>query len=231
MNPMNQMFETFSQMLCMPFTAFNEALSRTVHDWRPPLPAPCAPCAPCGPVGDDGGREDRGHDDRWSCRDTRHHDGWDGSCSTGGWRGGEGRCGGCGRSHDDCHCHRDRCDGCGRSHDDCCCGSRRRSDTLKLVEYSLVSVRRGRKDRKPLASGQRVISANPSLESFRYEVIVDYVSSDRLGAAADARDLRVYTRGLDCWCKSEFDFEEDQVEALNKIARRIKALRPEEAEG
>ena len=153
----------------------------------------------------------------------------------------DARCDGCRRSRRHCSCGgrtrwgcdddgwnrgRDRdwnwWDRCDDRWDDRRCGRRRRrrSDTVKLVEYSLVNVRRGGLDREPLAWGERVITDDVTEEELRNEIIVDWVQKHG-GGGHEARNLRVYLRVLACWCKSDYDYEDEEIEELRGIRRAL----------
>lgn len=214
---MNEMTKMVGQMMCMPMTVFAssmEMLSRSMpgggwpgmdcsdHSKR------CLPCEPVPPVV----REERkvAREERWcddacgeglECSPGHHHDGW--------------------KDHD----RKERCGGCGNRSCDCCCGSSGGSDLVKLVEYSLVSVRRGRgpddeRGSRILASGEMLVTDCTDLEQLRYQIVADY--AQRAKHPIDAKDLRVYVKVLDCWCKNDVDWCEEQVDALRSIAGSLR---------
>lgn len=219
---MNQMFRMFSEAMCLPITTFAtgmETMARTMQ---------------CGDWMQRGDCSDWSRSDRdWSCSDSSDRD-WDRACggrdygsgSDDGWSG-RGR-----SRHDDdkdwgfsinwgdcgCGC------GCGRCRQGDCCGSSgRRCNLVKLVEYTVVSVRRGgRRDEERAEMKQRVITDCTSMEEFRNEVLIDYARDHK---DSDGKYLRVYLRVLACWRKEDFDFEEDQLHALHEIRHSIDELR------
>jgi hypothetical protein len=141
----------------------------------------------------------------WSCRD-RCDDGWSSD------RGG---CG-CG-----CGCNRCRSgDCCGRS--SCHSGS----DKVYLVEYSIVNLGRSepgslREERGSyeVRCRQRVVRECMTCEEFKNWVIVDYV---REHPWVSGKNLRVYVKVLDCWCKEDWDYEEEQIHVLKQIRNAIR---------
>jgi len=206
---MNQMFRMFSEAMCLPITTFAtgmETMARTMQcgDWS------------------DWSRSNRD----WSCPDTSSDD-WDRSCGDRGrdsWRG-DGESGHGRNDNDwglsinwgDCGCG---C-GCGRcKRGDCCSSSGRRCNLVKLVEYSVVSVRGGRhRGEEHAEMKQRVITDCTDMEEFRNQVLIDYARDHE---DCDGKYLRVYLRVLACWRKEEFDFEEDQLHALHEIRDAIR---------
>lgn len=204
---MNDMMQMFTQMMTMPMNMM-ETFTRSMQSSCPVsqtcLPAPCPePCVPvaCEPV----------KEAPWRCCDS--------DCRCDGNRCHES----CGcRSRDyrrccdsDCRCDGDRC------HERCPCRSRvyhHGSDRVKLVEYSVASVRRGA--RRPPDYGQQLFSGCATHEEITNEVITRYVKK-HCDQPVDGKDLRVYTKVLDTWCKPEFDFEEEQIETLRGIRRAI----------
>src|SRR6185295_3160251 len=109
------------------------------------------------------------------------------------------------------------CGTCGRAAGECCCN--RGSDRVKLIEFSLVTVRRNAKC-GVLWSGQRLVSDCTTPDEFQNQIVVEYVQS-HCDRPVDGKNLRVYTRVLDSWCKSDFDWEEEQIDALQEIRDAI----------
>lgn len=102
-----------------------------------------------------------------------------------------------------------------------CCGDHDHhhssgSNTVKLIEYSLATVRRGHQE--VLEYGQKVVSDCTSRREIENEVICAWSAKH---PDQTCKDLRIFTRVLDCWCKPEFDFEERQVDALHEIRNAI----------
>lgn len=215
---MNDMSKMVGQVFCLPFTVFAstvEAFGRSMSGggWmgEATKAIACAPCEVAKPVVEAVGEERR--ERKWECDD----------------RCGEGlSCPSDWHDRDRGWWHRDRdrdrdewCGRCGRRSCDCCCGSDRGSDVVKLVEYSLVIVRRGDRSRILEGPEQRLVSDCTDLEEFRNEVIVEYVQRHR-DKPVDGKHLRVYTKVLHCWCKEDVDWCEEQVDALQDIAHSLR---------
>ena len=234
---MQQMMQMMGQMFAAPFTIMADTFSRSLHgfsDWsRGGRGGDCGgrdDWERCRDDGWDRGRDRCGDDDGWRDRD-RCGDSW--SSSGGDW------CDRCGTSRDRCSCGDDRCDRCGNSRERCSCGGwkddddddcyrrscrgyDRRSNRVRLVEYSLVSVaRRGGKgaDFEPV-HGQEVLRDDESRDDFHNWVIAKYARDPEV-----ARNLRVYTRVLDSWCKESWDYDERRLDALREIRNGIDELR------
>lgn len=137
-------------------------------------------------------------------------------------------CGVCGRQQRDCSCRRER--GCG--------------DTVRLVEWALVSVarhhdhhsaKRGEKGEhekgeqrggektadgfaSPLARGEWVVSDCVGDEELRNQLLVDW---GRRNPGVKAKNLRVYLRVLSSWRRNDWDYEEAQITALHEIRDAI----------
>jgi hypothetical protein len=213
------MTKMVGQMMFMPFTVFAqsmEAFGRSMSGggWMGECgkAVACPPCEPVKPAVCEAVAEVR-RERAWECDDRCgegltcppdwHDDGW--------------------RHHDHHEHHEQRnecCGRCGRRSCDCCCGSDRGSDTVKLVEYTLVTIRRGDASRI-LESGERLVSDCTDLEELRSEIIVDYVQR-HCDKPIDGKHLRVYTKVLSCWCKQDVDWCEEQVDALQDIARSLR---------
>lgn len=214
---MNDMTKMVGQMMTMPFTMFTSTMeafgrSMTGGGWMGDTAkaVACAPCEMAKPMVEavtETVRDDR----EWECSDR---------CGEGlacpperydhGWARAERR------ERRDEWCGR-----CGSRSCDCCCGSDRGSDLVKLVEYSLVTVRRGDRSRVLEGPRQILVSDCTDLEELRNEIIVDYVQEHQ-GKPIDGKHLRVYTRVLACWCKDDVDWCEEQVDALQSIARSLR---------
>jgi hypothetical protein len=210
----NQMIGMFGQMMTWPMTMFGEMMSRSMQTLQTApwgAGSPCAPqalvCPPCAP-------------ERAFSGDTKSPS-W--SCATG-----SGSCG----TTEDWSCH-DRGDDCGESRDGCGCGcgcrscrsgeccrsscSHYGSDQVKLVQYSVVDIGRGARE-ESVCCRQMIIRDCMTAESFRNQVIAEYV---RANPSVKGKNLRVYFKVLDCWCKEEWDYEEKQIDVLEEIRDAI----------
>ena len=215
---MNQMTQMFGQMMMWPMTMFADMVSRSMQGMQS-MGMQSTSCLPCttGTLAtaterstdwsaekkEDWGCRDRCQED-WSCRD-RCDDEWI-DC-----RGSQGSCGsgeGCGCG---CGCNRCRSGNCCRS------GCHGGSDKVWLVEYSIVNVGRGGDYNVPCR--QRLIRDCMSCEEFKNWVIADYV---REHPNVNGKNLRVYVKVLDSWCKEEWDYEERQIEVLEEIRNAIR---------
>ena len=203
---MNEMTRMFSQAMCMPFTTFASGVEIMTRGMES-----------WGRGSTDwqsGGRccevEHTSTSSRPEHRDHHHEDRG---------RGEWDACGTCGRQQRDCCCRRER--GCG--------------DTVRLVEWSLVSVARhhghhsgkrgeggGEKTRdafdSPLDRGEWVVSDCVSDEELRNQLLVDW---GRRNPGAKAKNLRVYLRVLSSWRRNDWDYEDEQIRALHEIRDAI----------
>jgi hypothetical protein len=215
---MNQMMQMFTQMMCMPMNVFADAMSRSVQGMQA-LPAGSSGGA-LAPVtqaltawtGGQGGCQGDGG----SCCTTQpmaHGAGCGcGACSGGSWNSNEGgwnggtRCGTCGQKESDCCC-RKGCNHCG-------------SNEVQLVEYSVVNLRRSadRRDEHPVQVHQVVLDECMSPQEFQNWVIVQYAKNH---PGVDGKNLRVYCKVLDTWCKPDWDYQERQIETLEGIRAAI----------
>ncbi len=228
---MQQMMQAFGQLMSMPMNMFADMMSRSMQTFGGDMTSWTRRFTGCLDRRDDcdrssdgwrdPGRRERDWDcDSWGDRDDDDCTQWrDGSrCHDGGrdgWRDGDGgdRWG----KSDRCSCG-----GWGCERDDCCyrrryrCGDRR-SDRVRLVEYTLVSIGRGQ-SRGVLEHGQRVVRDDVSREEFNNQVIADYGPSP-----GGARNLRVFSRILDSWCREYRDYEEEQIDALEGIRDALRS--------
>jgi hypothetical protein len=124
-----------------------------------------------------------------------HHD--DGPCCGIGCQCGGRDC------RDDCPCR------CGPYHTG--------SDREKLIEYTLVSLAPGHG--RVLHYGQTLVDGCTSMEEVENEIIVGYVN-EHCGKV-NGKNLRVYMRALDSWCKPSWDYEERQIAVLEQIAHKL----------
>lgn len=224
MSQMNQMMGMFGQMMCWPMTMFGEMMSRSMQgmqgmqggswgqgsqggswgqgSWGAQSGGSCQPCSteralPCPTKSDD-----------WSCGTSSSSscDDWSGSNR---WEEGSSSREGCGCG---CGCRSCRSGDCCRSS---ChhCGS----DQVKLVEYSVVNIGRGSRDQK-VHCRQTLIRDCTTAEEFRNEIIAEYA---REHPHVNGKNLRVYFKVLDCWCKEDWDYEEKQIEVLEEIRDAI----------
>jgi hypothetical protein len=215
---MNDMMQMFGQMMCWPMTAFADAMSRSMQSMQgmgmPGMSwgaqqgnSSCAPCSTAievrqEPVAvstqscrDDWGCGSSGND--WSCPSSSGRD-W--SCNT-------GSCG--------CGCN---CSSCSRGN--CCGGSNCHhsgSNQVKLVEYSVVNIGRGAGNQN-LRCRQMLIRDCTTAEEFNNCVIAEYAKEH---PHVDCKNLRVYYKVLDCWCKQDWDYEARQIEVLEEIRNAI----------
>ncbi|RMH22010.1 MAG: hypothetical protein D6696_04330 [Acidobacteria bacterium] len=205
MQQMNQTMQAFSQLLMMPvammetFMRGMQSASGSAASCQVSLPpASCEPCA------------------LPETRDAR-------SCCREGCRCDGKQC------HDGCPCRRRcrstsccgdscRCDGT-TCREGCPCWERRHcgSDKVKLIEYSLVQLHKYG-DGRILKAGQILVSECTDMCEVHNEIIVDYVREHK---DVNGKNLRVYTCMLDCWCKPEFDWQEEQIKALDEIRHAI----------
>jgi hypothetical protein len=206
---MNEMTRMFSQAMCMPFTTFATGMEMMSRGMES-----------WGRGSTDwqsGGRCCEGERTSTSCHPERRDHREEDRC--GEWDA----CGTCGRQQRDCSCRRER--GCG--------------DTVRLVEWSLVSVarhddpdggKRGEKggesrDEKgpsafptPLDRGEWVVSDCVSDEELRNQLLVDW---GRRNSGAKAKNVRVYLRVLSSWRRNDWDYEDEQIRALHEIRDAI----------
>lgn len=204
---MREMMRMFNDAMCLPITTFTTGMEMMARAFD---------------MGRDFGRWGDRCDDR--CGEGLDcDDAWCDGCHR---RRRDCRCGG--RTRWDCGDWWDRCgdfdwswwDRCDDRSDRGGRRKHRRSDTVKLVEFALVNVRRGGHDREPLAHGERVITDCTTEEELRNEIIVDWVQKHG-GGGHEARNLRVYLRVLACWCKSDYDYEDEEIEELRGIRRAL----------
>lgn len=207
---MNEMTRMFSQAMCMPFTTFATGMEMMTRGMES-----------LGRGGSDwqsGGRCCEGERTATSSR-PEHRDHHEEDRGGGEWDA----CGTCGRQQRDCCCRRER--GCG--------------DTVRLVEWWLVSVARhddpddgkrrekgeeGRDEKRrgpypsPLDDGEWVVSDCVSDEELRNQILVDW---GRRNPGARAKNVRVYLRVLSSWRRNDWDYEDEQIRALHEIRDAI----------
>jgi hypothetical protein len=217
---MNNMMQMFGQMMFWPMTTMADMMSRSMQGmqgmgmqnmgtqgWGSSQGTSCAPCALPEPrreetitVSTRPGRDD------WSCGTSGGND-W--SCrGTGGndWHGDSGTSCGCG------------CDSCNRGN--CCGGSNCHhcgSNVIKLVEYSVVNIARG-SGNENLRCRQMLIRDCTTQEEFNNCIIAEYAKEH---PHVNCKNLRVYYKVLDCWCKRDWDYEETQIAVLEQIRDAI----------
>jgi len=92
---------------------------------------------------------------------------------------------------------------------------------VKLVEYAIVSVRRGAERILPGAGGQVMVTEAMSAETFATWIVAVYVQSRGPIPPEDRKYLRVAARVLDRWERQPLRFEGLQLLALEGIRRAI----------
>jgi hypothetical protein len=92
------------------------------------------------------------------------------------------------------------------------------NDRVKLVEYSIVSIERGRE--RTLHDGEKLVSSNMTGEDFAIWVIAEYVQEHPV-----PHDIKKYLRvcyEVNCsWAREPLHYEEKQLDALEGIRRAI----------
>jgi len=218
---MNEMMQMFGQMMCWPMTAFTEAMSRSMQGMQGMQGMTGMQGMACGsPQGsscalpdvrreETTGMTNRPGQDGWNCRSSGND--WGCNSSAGNdWSGNTGSCG-CGCDS----CNRGRCCGGSNCHH---CGS----NTVKLVEYSVVNIGRGA-GRQDLRCRQMLIRDCTTSEEFNNCVIAEYAKEN---PHDDCKNLRVYSKVLDRWCKQEWDYEATQIAVLEQIREAIEDRKP-----
>jgi hypothetical protein len=199
---MNQMMQMFGQMVCMPMNVFAETFARAMQgvqagplSWaQPGCGQPAA--ALCAPTAS--------------------------SCAVAPCTAIEvPRASDCGveccrePAHQHCGWHKDG--------DVCCSRDAHHStgDRLVLYEYTLADV--GRSAGRVLETGQKLVDSCTSSEQLHNMVIVDYL--DRRRHEGDhhvhGKNLRVFCRQLDSWCKAPWDYEARQIDVLEGIREAL----------
>ncbi len=118
-----------------------------------------------------------------------------------------------------------RCDG-GRCKSDCPCCERTYhtgSDRVRLVDYTLAEVRRGEASRV-LEHHQEIFDDCTTIDEIHNQIITRYVCRHHEEKCKDpefGKNLRVYTKVLDSWCKPSWDYEEAQIRALRGIQAAV----------
>jgi len=92
---------------------------------------------------------------------------------------------------------------------------------VKLVEYAIVSVRRGAERILPGAGGQVIVTGTMSEETFAIWIIAAYLQSRGPIPPEDRKYLRVSSRVLERWDREPLHFEGLQLLALEGIRRAI----------
>ena len=217
---MTNMMQMFGQMMFWPMTTMADMMSRSMQGmqgmgmqnmgWGSSQGTSCAPCAPCGlpepcreetiTVSTRPGRDD------WSCNTSGSNDwgcqgsgGNDRSCDSG------SSCG-CGCSS----CNRGNCCGGSNCHH---CGS----NQVKLVEYSVINIGRGERNEN-IRCRQMLIRDCMTQEEFNNCIIAEYAKEH---PHVNCKNLRVYYKVLDSWCKRDWDYEETQIAVLEQIRDAI----------
>lgn len=215
---MSNMMQMFGQMMFWPMTAMADMMSRSMQGmqgmgtqnmgWGSSQGTSCSTCALPEPrreettinVSTRSGHNDWGCNtsgsNDWSCQGSGGHD-W--SCDSG------LSCGcGCGS------CSRGNCCGGSNCHH---CGS----NQVKLVEYSVVNIGRGDRNEN-IRCRQMLIRDCMTQEEFNNCIIAEYAKEH---PHVNCKNLRVYYKVLDCWCKENWDYEERQIEVLEEIRNAI----------
>lgn len=218
---MNQMMQMFGQMMSMPMNVFAETFARTMQGMQAgPMSGGCQPAAAlCAPAASSCGA---------------------GSCTIEVPRAGDCSVECCGEP---AHQH----GGWQQAGDACCSHGGRHSsgDRLVLYEYTLVDV--GRTRGSVLAKGQMLVDSCTSSEEVHNMVIVQYLECHRHHGHGhechhdgeheechhheghhheghhhvSGKNLRVFCRQLDSWCKAPWDYEARQVATLEEIREAI----------
>jgi len=81
----------------------------------------------------------------------------------------------------------------------------------------VVDIGRGARE-ESVCCQQMVIRDCMTDESFRNQVIAEY---SRKHPEVRGKNLRVYFKVLDCWCKDDWDYEGKQIEVLEEIRNAI----------
>jgi hypothetical protein len=106
-------------------------------------------------------------------------------------------------------------------------------DMVKLVEYSIITVKRGQGEggdhsggEQELDAGRKVITDNLTEDAFVTWVVADFLKDEKKGKNlpdSDRKYLRVYYNVLKRWPREELHFEEDQLAELRGIKEAILA--------
>jgi hypothetical protein len=99
---------------------------------------------------------------------------------------------------------------------DCDCGTE--ECTLRLIEYTLVSIRRG--DERILHQGQRLVRTSMSECEFNAVVIAEWVTHHPVPPGDDIY-LRVCSQIKCTWDKQPLYYEERQLDILQQISDKI----------
>ena len=103
-------------------------------------------------------------------------------------------------------------------------------EQVKLVGYTIVSVKRNAERILPMAVGTVLVTDDMAGDDFEKQLIMDYLASDFYQSLDETQKLqpgeRKYLR-VDYvvnrrWPKPPFEYEEEQLETLGKIRRAIK---------
>jgi hypothetical protein len=92
------------------------------------------------------------------------------------------------------------------------------NDRVKLVEYSIVSIERGRE--RTLHDGEKLVSSNMTGEDFAIWVIAEYVQEHPIPHESK-KYLRVCYEVQCSWAREPLHYEEKQLDALEGIRRAI----------
>ena len=111
-----------------------------------------------------------------------------------------------------CRCGGDRC------RDGCPCRDRvyhTSGDRVSLIEYTLAEIGLGNSSRV-LDRGEDLVTQCVTPEELQNGIIYEWAQKHP-DVEIKGRNLRVYTKVLDSWCKPTWDYEEAQVQVLSQI--------------
>lgn len=105
-------------------------------------------------------------------------------------------------------------------------------DTVKLVEYSIITVKRSRggdgegvTGERELHSDRRVVTENLTEDAFVTWVVAEFLQNGGKSLSdEDRRHLRVYFNVLKRWPREDLRYEEDQLAELRGIRKAIHAI-------
>lgn len=102
------------------------------------------------------------------------------------------------------------------------------NDRVKLVQYSIVSVKRGAED--ILDRGEVIVTDEMSAEAFATWRVAVYLQTPghRDVKHEDKKYLRVYNNVLDSWPRESLQYEEQQLDVLRGIEHAIRDCCPPE---
>lgn len=91
-------------------------------------------------------------------------------------------------------------------------------DVIKLVQYTIVTIKRG--EERILQRGEKMVVDPMDDAGFDSWVIADYTASHPI-PPGDQMYLRVFSEILDSWDKQPLHYEEKQLRVLEDISRKI----------